>query len=79
MGGVFHSFAFSINGDEFKLWFFLFMVHCIVFLKYFEVPYGADPIVQTTDLRRKFSSGLCVFKVRYKFGRIEEDGYVLGN
>ena len=53
---------------------FLFMIGCIVFANHFKVPYGADPMVHTTDLRRKFSYGLCALKVRYKFGGIKDDG-----
>ena len=50
------------------------MIGCIVFANHFKVPYGADPMVHTTDLRRKFSYGLCASKVRYKFGGIKDDG-----
>ena len=47
----FHSFASSTKEDEFKtLCLFLFKVGCIILTKYFEVPYGGDPIVDTTAL-----------------------------
>ena len=46
-----HSFASSTNEDEFKtLCLFLFKVGCIILTKYFKVPYGGDPIVDTTAL-----------------------------
>ena len=33
-----------------KFCLFLFMACCIILTKYFEVPYGGDPIVDTTAL-----------------------------
>ena len=49
LGDIFHSFASSTNEYEFKtLCFILFKVGCIFLTKYFEVPYGADAMVDTT-------------------------------
>ena len=51
LGDIFHSFAPSTNEDEFKmLCLLLLMVGCIILIKYFEVPYSADPTVDTTAL-----------------------------
>ena len=67
LGDIFHSFASSTNEYEFKtVYLFLFTVSCIILTKYFEVPYGGDPIVDTTALMgggggRGGFSGLCTF------------------
>ena len=48
LGDIFHSFTSSKNEEKFKtLDLFLFKVVCIVLTKYFEVPYGGDPIIDT--------------------------------
>ena len=48
---IFHSFASSTNEDEFKtICLLLFKVGCIILTKYFKVPYGSDPTVDTTAL-----------------------------
>ena len=49
LADIFHCFASSTNEDEFKtLCLFLFKIGCIILTKYFEVPYGSDPIVDTS-------------------------------
>ena len=48
---IFHSFTSSTIEDQFNtLCLFLFKVGCIILTKYFEVPYGGYPIVDTTAL-----------------------------
>ena len=49
LGDIFHSFASFTNEYEFKT-LRLFKVGCIILTKYFEFPYGGEPMVDTTAL-----------------------------
>ena len=57
---------FFTNEDGFKtLYLFLFTVDCIIFTKYFKIPFGGDPIVDTTALMGWFFCGISALKIPY--------------